>query len=71
MNQSVIHVVDPTMPGLSGRDLAGRAAHEIDPRVAGRGSVLASVRRGFAIRRALADLDRHQRRDLGLDRGAS
>ena len=71
MNQSVIHFVDPTIPGLSGRDLAGRAAHAIDPGVAGRGGVLASMRRGFAIRRALADLDRHQLRDLGIDRGAS
>ena len=71
MNQSVIHFVDPTIPGLSGRDLAGCAAHAIDPGVAGRGGVLASVHRDFAIRKALADLDRHQLRDLGIDRGAS
>ena len=71
MNQSVIHFVDPTIPGLSGRDLVGRAAQAIDPTVAGLGGLLASMRRGFAIRRALADLDRHQLRDLGIDRGAS
>ena len=71
MNQSVIHFVDPTIPGLSGRDLVESAAQAIDPRVAGLGGVLASVHRGFAIRRALANLDRHQLRDIGFDRGAS
>ncbi len=71
MNQSVIHFVDPTIPGLSGRDLVGRAVQAIDPMATGLGDVLAPARRGFAIRRALADLDRHQLRDLGIDRGAS
>ena len=71
MNQTVTHFVDPTIPGLSGHDLVGHAVQAIDPVVTGIGGVLASLHRGFAIRRALADLDQRQLRDLGIDRGAS
>lgn len=59
MTQFVLHFVDPTIPGLSGRDLmAGRA------QVSGS---TAAARKDLAIRKALAGLDRHQLQDLGLD----
>ncbi len=55
MNQMAIHFVDPTIPGLSGRDLllqAGQAVHWTAARWA----------------RDLRGLDRHQLQDLGIDR---
>lgn len=59
--------VDPTIPGLSGRDLLRRA-----------GSLLleaarsqAALRRDLQRRQDLAHLDRHLLRDLGLDRSRS
>ncbi len=58
MYQMAIHFVDPTIPGLSGRDLLLRAGQAL---------------RWAGIRRArdLRGLDRHQLQDLGLDRSKS
>lgn len=71
MNPFPIHFVDPTIPGLSGRDLATRPNQAIqvsDPRT----STFASTARRFrVVRKALDDLDTRLLRDLGLDRGAS
>lgn len=61
--------VDPTIPGLSIRDLVEKAANAVQTRL-DRES-LASRHRDFVVKRALAGLDRHQLRDLGLDRAAA
>ncbi len=68
MAWTAIHFVDPTIPGISGRDLVRRAAHAVQPIRGRAGRAIAAARRDFAIRKALAHLDRHQLRDLGLDR---
>lgn len=70
MAWTAIHFVDPTIPGLSGRDLLRGATHGVRA-VSGRaGRCVAAARKDFAIRRDLAELDSHQLRDLGLDRSA-
>ena len=53
MTQAILHFVDLSIPGLSGRDLARKAFNGLGAKVSGRG---------------LARLDRHQLRDIGLDR---
>ena len=53
---SLVHFVDPTAPGLSGRSLVERAVSKVQ---------------GFCGRRDLADLDREALRDIGLDRDAA
>jgi hypothetical protein len=66
-----IHFVDPTIPGISGRDLVRRdgAAFESAWLIAGR---LCSTRQcERRLRQDLADLDLNQLRDIGLDRGAA
>jgi hypothetical protein len=54
MSQILMHFVDLTIPGLSGRDLVRRP----DIRIYGRP------------RRELGRLDREMLRDIGLDRSA-
>lgn len=54
MSQVLIHFVDLTIPGLSGRDLTRRPAARIEGRD----------------RRDLRALDRGLLRDIGLDRSA-
>ena len=67
MTWLALNIADPTIPGLSGRDLAQRAA-----RAARRISHGALFRRtGRNPNDALTDLDVHQLRDIGIDRGAS
>ena len=56
--------VDPTIPGLSGRDLLRRACDLLLE--AARGQT--ALRRDRQIRQDLAYLDRNLLRDLGLDR---
>lgn len=58
--------VDPTIPGLSIRDLQEKAVARI---VTGGGPVIPSA--DLEIRRALADLDREALRDIGFDRSAA
>jgi uncharacterized protein YjiS (DUF1127 family) len=70
MAWTAIHFVDPTIPGLSGRDLLRGTGHAIQATCVRAGRAVAASRRDFAIRKALAHLDRHQLRDLGLDRSA-
>lgn len=67
MNASTAPFVDPTIPGLSGRDLVEKASHAI---VTGRDGA-SSWRWSHAIRRGLAGMDMHQLRDLGLNRDAA
>ncbi len=63
-----VHFVDPTIPGISGRDLIERAI-ETAQAVTGRsGSAYRAARKAFALRKGLSRLDRHQLRDLGIDR---
>lgn len=59
MIPSAIHFVDPTIPGISGRDLVARL------------DGFGSERREHAIRRGLRGLGRQLLRDIGLDRSAS
>ena len=70
MAWTAIHFVDPTIPGLSGRDLLRRATDAVQATRACIGRAGSRAHSDFAIRKALAHLDRHQLRDLGLDRGA-
>jgi hypothetical protein len=58
MNQMSVHFVDPTIPGLSGRDLR---THFVG----------AGQRLDRLLRQALAHLDSRQLRDLGIDRFSS
>ncbi len=58
--------VDPTIPGLSIRDLQEKPVARI---VTGSGPVIRSA--DLEIRRALADLDREALRDIGFDRAAA
>ena len=56
--------VDPTIPGLSGRDLLRRAGGLLLEATRRQ----AALRRDLQIRQDLAHLDRNLLRDLGLDR---
>ena len=67
MTHHDIHFVDPTIPGVSGRDLTERAI-ESSQSVGGGYRVW---RKDFALRKGLSRLDREQLRDLGIDRGAA
>ena len=72
MRPFAIHFVDPTIPGISGRDLVGRSNQAIHAAHTHSGGVpAATARRYHAIRKALGDLDLHLLRDLGLDRSGS
>lgn len=75
MTHLAIHFVDPTIPGLSGRDLVERAVQAVQAGVAEAGrqacGAARTLRRERAIRRDLAHLDRQTLRDIGLDRDAS
>lgn len=70
MTQLAIHFVDPSIPGLSGRDLLLRLSALARTGGAKTAGALSGVRREIAQRRALADLDRNQLRDIGLDQDA-
>jgi uncharacterized protein YjiS (DUF1127 family) len=66
-----IHFVDPTIPGISGRDLVERAIESAQAAFSDAGSAFRAAHKNFALRRGLSGLDRHQLRDLGIDRDAS
>lgn len=59
-------VVDPTIPGISVRDVARRSIDAVHPEITsdGRGG----RRRAFLLRRSLARLDTELLRDIGLER---
>jgi uncharacterized protein YjiS (DUF1127 family) len=66
-----IHFVDPTIPGISGRDLVERAIESAQAASSEAGGSFRAAHKNFAQRRGLSRLDRHQLRDLGIDRGAA
>ena len=67
MTQAILHFVDPSIPGVSGRDLARKAIRS----VAGVRSRIGGKCRGASLRKDLSYLDLRQLRDIGLDRNAS
>ncbi len=69
MTQHTIVFVDPTMPGISGRDLIERAIKSVHAFRLGPAD-RNPARTDRALRQGLARLDRNLLRDLGLDRGA-
>ncbi len=71
MTHLAIHFVDPTIPGLSGRDLIERTIESVQATTTGAGNAYRAARQDFALRQGLSGLDRHQLRDLGIDRNAS
>lgn len=71
MNPLRIHFVDPTIPGISGRDLVERAIESTQAAFSEAGNAFRVAHRSFALRKGLSGLDRHQLRDLGIDRDAS
>ncbi len=69
MTQQAIHFVDPTIPGISGRDLIERAIKTMQAwRIGAEKPDRAGADR--TMRRDLSRLDRNMLRDLGLDRDA-
>ena len=66
-----IHFVDPTIPGISGRDLTERAIESARATGGEAGGGYRVWRKDFALRKGLSRLDREQLRDLGIDRGAA
>ncbi len=71
MTHLAIHFVDPTIPGLSGRDLIARSIESVSATGAAAGGAYRAARQDFTLRQGLSGLDRHQLRDLGIDRNAS
>ncbi len=71
MTPLAIHFVDPTIPGLSGRDLIARSIESVPATGAEAGGAYRAARKDFALRRGLSGLDRHQLRDLGIDRNGA
>ena len=68
MAQANEHFVDPTIPGISGRDFVERAIRSVQATVGEIGYSYRSTRADFALRKGLARLDRRQLRDIGIDR---
>jgi len=62
-------VTDPTIPGLSVRDLTGRAADAMQTFL--NGATPAVRHRDYLIRHDLAHLDVEALQDIGLDRDRS
>ena len=71
MTHLAIHFVDPTMPGISGRDLIDRAVKSVQTSFGRAGDAHRETRRDFALRKGLSRLDRHLLRDIGFDRDAA
>ena len=66
-----IHFADPTIPGLSGRDPIERSIESVPATGTEAGNAYRAARQDFALRQGLSGLDRHQLRDLGIDRNAA
>ena len=71
MTNLAIHFVDPTMPGISGRDLIERAVRSAQTTHARASNAYRSMRKDLALRKGLSRLDRHLLRDIGIDRNAA
>lgn len=67
MSRTIVSLVDPTIPGVSVRDLATRAVDAVHLNSAAEDS-FASRHTDFAIRRSLSRLDSEILQDIGLDR---
>lgn len=70
MTNLAMHFVDPTIPGISGRDLLQHAGSLARTGCSKAVEALRGVRRELAVQHALADLDRNMLRDIGVDRDA-
>ncbi len=62
------HFVDPTIPGLSGRDLIERSIESVQATGAEAGGAYRAARTDFALRQGLSGLDRHRLRRLHFRR---
>jgi len=71
MTNLAVHFVDPSIPGISGRDLIERPIKSVQAMYREAGGAYRAARADFALRKALSRLDRHQLRDLGIDQGAA
>ena len=67
MTQAILHFVDPSIPGVSGRDLARKAVRSIE----GVRNRFGAKISGARLRKDLSNLDLHQLRDIGLDRNSA
>lgn len=66
-----IHFVDPSIPGICGRDLIERAIKSVQAAYSEAGGTYRAARKDFALRKGLSRLDRQQLRDIGIDRDAA
>ena len=66
-----LHFVDPTIPGISGRDMIEPAIASAQAIPGAAGGADRGARQDFALRKGLSRLDRRQLRDLGIDRDAA
>ena len=67
MTQAILHFVDLSIPGVSGRDLARKAARSVEGIRNRCGAKIGAAR----LRKDLSNLDLHQLRDIGLDRNSA
>ncbi len=65
------HGIDPSIPGLSIRDLTERASGALNANIGGLARSYHAWRRNYIMQRDLRRFDAHQLRDIGLDRDAS
>ena len=60
MTHLAIHFVDPTIPGLSGRDPIERSIESVQATTSEADNAYRATRQDVALRRGLSGLDRHQ-----------
>lgn len=70
MAQIALHFVDPSIPGISGRDLVERAVSAVQTSLGETRRGYQANRKDFAMRKDLSRLDRAQLRDIGIDRNS-
>lgn len=66
-----IHFVDPTIPGISGRDLIEPAIKSAQAFFGEAGNAYRESRKDFALRKGLSRLDRRLLQDIGIDRSSA
>lgn len=71
MTDLTIHFVDPTIPGLSGRDLIAKAVEAVRATATVFGGHTNVTHRDHVVRQDLARLDRRLLRDIGIDQNAA